>query len=187
MIITGDFNLPTSEAYSYFEHIIHANELTQLVTLPTRLNNILDLIFTNNKGFISEVKVEDLHISDHRMISAKLTELRPVYPEKVISFRDFKNANFEKLGKDICDIEVLPTTSSTTVLVQDLTSCLLKIFDKHVPIVNKTIIIKPKQIFPSNETLKMKLERDFAYKTIRVQPTEDNVNHYKQLRRMLKN
>jgi hypothetical protein len=37
--------------------IVNKNNLTQVVREPTRGNNILDLMFTTNPGFISSIEV----------------------------------------------------------------------------------------------------------------------------------
>jgi len=148
IIITGDFNLPTSDAYSYFEHILHSNSLKQLVTLPTRLNNILDLFMTNNPEIISELNIEEPHISDHKMVVARITVKRPDYKQTEISFRDFKRANFENLGSDICNIAVLPMSMSSSDMIQSVTVSLLELFDRHVPLISKTITEYPKKSLP---------------------------------------
>jgi hypothetical protein len=97
IIITRDFNLPNSNAYSYFEHILYTHSLKQLVELPTRGENILDLFITNNTNIIADLRIEEPHVSDHRMVVAKVIVPRPVYPTKKITFRDFKTVNFENL------------------------------------------------------------------------------------------
>ena len=43
------------------------NNLEQIVTEPTRENNILDLCFTNNPGLVQNLEVEP-GISDHNMV-----------------------------------------------------------------------------------------------------------------------
>jgi len=153
IIITGDFNLPCSNSYSYFEHILHANLLKQLVELPTRLGNILDLFVTNNTDVIANINVVEPHISDHRMVVATVIVPRISYPTKKIFFRDFKKVNFELLGQDILKVEAPPSTETTTSLVQNFTSRILDIFNAHAPLTTKTITEYPKKLSPSNETL----------------------------------
>jgi hypothetical protein len=45
--------------------------LEQFVTVPTRLNNILDLFFANNTELVRELSVEDTVLSDHRLINVR--------------------------------------------------------------------------------------------------------------------
>ena len=47
--------------------IVNENDLTQVVREPTRVNNILDLMFTTNPGLISSVEVHP-GMSDHNVI-----------------------------------------------------------------------------------------------------------------------
>ena len=52
---------------------MYDNFLVQTVLEPTRGHNILDLIFTTNEEFISEVEIGDcLASSDHRVVSCKV-------------------------------------------------------------------------------------------------------------------
>ena len=186
IIITGDFNLPSSNTYSYFEHILHSYSLTQIVNLPTRQENILDLFITNNTNVITNISIEEPHISDHRMIVAKLVIPRPVYTKKKITFRDYKNVNFEELGKEICKLEVPNSQITTSTLVQNFTASILQIFDTHAPFKTTTITDFPKKICPSNETLEKKAWRDKSYRSAIADPTEDNVNRYAKLNKEVK-
>jgi len=188
VFITGDFNLPTSLSYSYFEHILHSHSLWQLVNQPTRLENLLDLFITNNRdiNIISEVKVEEPHISDHRMLISSITIPRPECKKKNITYRDFKNANYESLGLDICNILVPGPEENTTTLVHALTSNLLCLFDKYVPVVTKKITERSKALCLSEETLLTKTQRDIAYKTATQDPTVENVNTYNLLNKSVK-
>ena len=53
--------------------IVHKYALNQVVKVPTRLENILDLIFVNNIDIIDHIEtIENLLVTDHRMIVAHL-------------------------------------------------------------------------------------------------------------------
>ena len=65
-IIVGDFNLPLYNwndntfpnylsTYCEFENSLCQNSLIQLITFPTRNNNLLDLFLTNNPMIISKI------------------------------------------------------------------------------------------------------------------------------------
>ena len=47
--------------------------LEQLVVKPTRENNVLDLIFTNDENFISDICISKTGISDPNLINASLS------------------------------------------------------------------------------------------------------------------
>lgn len=78
IIVAGDFNTPDlkwddlettncSSNSERFLEIIDEHGLTQLVKEPTRENNIIDLVLTNNDNIINNVKVVP-GISDHGMV-----------------------------------------------------------------------------------------------------------------------
>ena len=82
MLLTGDFNAPSIEweevsiqpnpEYGYalnqcLVNIINDHDLTQVNKSPTRLNAMLDLVFTTNPDLVSEVRVET-GMSDHDII-----------------------------------------------------------------------------------------------------------------------
>lgn len=83
LIITGDFNLPiidwsldlikggSSSDRSQALHLqafVQDFFLTQIITMPTRQNNILDLFFTNNEDIIYNYEVDITNLSDHNLI-----------------------------------------------------------------------------------------------------------------------
>ena len=95
IVILGDLNFPHLKWNSYEDTVIPTIsggttedqiqaekllELTdslfleQLVVNPTRGNNILDLIFTNDENFISDISITKSGISDHNLITATLSE-----------------------------------------------------------------------------------------------------------------
>ena len=78
-----------------------------MVNVPTRGNNILDLVLCNNDQLISDVKTESTDISDHDMVSVLLSfnpgvmeEAHATYLDEM-NFRalDFNQADFPRLNK----------------------------------------------------------------------------------------
>ena len=82
------------------------NFLSQYINTPTRLNNILDLVLTNDMDLIKDVEVKDTDLSDHRMITVKSTfvlEHKPE-PKKVFEPHTFRNLNLYKADyKKLCE------------------------------------------------------------------------------------
>ena len=104
-----DFNLPLLKwdggapedldhpMYNVFRGFMETNLLSQMVSCPTRGNNVLDLILTNRPDYVSTISAEDLGISDHKLVSCTLsfncTECSiPDNREK----KDFAGLNFMK-------------------------------------------------------------------------------------------
>ena len=85
IIMCGDFNMPTvdwcNNKYTggtkdsniqikiLFE-FMNKYSLSQMVKVPTRLNNTLDLLLTNNQELIMDIQSFDTTISDHRIMIA---------------------------------------------------------------------------------------------------------------------
>ena len=123
LFITGDFNLPqvdweslqirsggTSESNLSAQRLLNFMStylLSQMVTVPTRGCNILDLVLCNNERQISDVKAEATDISDHDMVIVLLSfnpgvmeESHATYLDEM-NFRalDFNQADFPRLNK----------------------------------------------------------------------------------------
>ena len=90
ILFIGDFNLPkinwesvrpagrTSNEKAQAEILLtfmNENSMTQLVNEPTRGNNILDLVITNNTKMIHSVQCSPTTISDHNIIFVKFQKL----------------------------------------------------------------------------------------------------------------
>ena len=80
-ILTGDFNLPDidwslnlgSPSSAIFRDCFADNFLTQVVTVPTRGGNILDLFLINDVTLVSSISVDECLLgSDHRSVSIRL-------------------------------------------------------------------------------------------------------------------
>lgn len=84
-IILGDMNFPTIDWFSTgescrlygsareFYHFCNEHALTQLVTIPTLGNNILDVVLSNNLDIVHDVNtLAPFSTSDHRAVSFQL-------------------------------------------------------------------------------------------------------------------
>ena len=79
IIMLGDFNLPTMSwsqpgdcfIYRIFCPFVESLFLQQFVNLPTRKNNILDLVFCNSE-LIGSIDIYDTFISVHCLLTVIL-------------------------------------------------------------------------------------------------------------------
>ena len=127
--MTGDFNFPalnwstntisggcldTKEQALALLEFISDHCLIQHIDVPTRGNNILDLILTNNEEIIHSITVTDTALSDHKLIIAKSNiyskQSMEIPLKNTPNIRSFKHLNFfqqtNKLGsnkKQYCD------------------------------------------------------------------------------------
>ena len=110
VIINGDFNLPNAnwdepsiyggtladrlQANALF-NLVDELILKQIVNSATRGRNILDLFFTNNEEIISNLRVEDTVMSDHRLLMIETTlENWPIKPTHSKDYSSFSTLNF---------------------------------------------------------------------------------------------
>ena len=124
VILAGDFNLPninwhsdtdvTNEGTSYeFLEILKDYYLTQVNSIPTRGNNVLDLIITSipDKVKVRETLSPEISgiVTDHDVISFEI-DINPARPPKTTRvIYDYKNANFKGLraalaSSNLCDL-----------------------------------------------------------------------------------
>lgn len=124
-VIVGDFNLPKINWNSLtspnivgerFLDFMHDSYLTQLVDKPTRNENILDLILTNENDLVNDVTVDcNLGTSDHHSLSFVINRDNKMVETNNKLFPNFKLANFDLLRKTLKQIdwaEIWQTDSS---------------------------------------------------------------------------
>lgn len=129
IIIMGDFNFPninwkditiqpkTKDQTLQCEQLLHfmsVNLSSQLVPEPTRKENILDLLLSNNDRIFSQIKTYNTPLSDHNLIKADLlfnpmirrTQSRPPIFEP-FSFRsaDLHKTDNESLNRDLRSVD----------------------------------------------------------------------------------
>ena len=159
LFITGDFNLPnvdweslevlvggTSElnlSAQLLLNFMSTHLLTQMVNVPTRGNNILDLVLCNNDRLVTDVKAESTDLSDHNMVSVLLSfqpgvmeDAQATYLDQM-NFRslDFNRADFSELNKDFeaIDWKKLKDSGSFEEFPAKLTEQVLKVCLAKVP------------------------------------------------------
>jgi hypothetical protein len=117
IFIGGDFNLPdwdwvkdrlkpkAKEATKHrdFVELLHEFNLIQLVQKPTRLNNILDLMITNNPSIVNRTEILP-GISDHDAVFCEI-DINPSklqQPKRQIP--QYKKANWDALKEEVVNI-----------------------------------------------------------------------------------
>ena len=79
--------------------------LSQVINVPTRGNNILDLFLTNNSRIIFNTSTMDTPLSDHKLISVKLT-YNPTMPT-VRQIPEFEPGTFRAVDIHECNYDVI--------------------------------------------------------------------------------
>lgn len=128
ILVLGDFNLPhltwsdisqtqnvssnNSECTKTLTAFMDKNFLSQYIENPTRQNNILDLVLSNDVNLVKQVEVKDTELSDHRIITIKSSfGLKQNSTPKIVfephTFRNlnFYKTDFAKLNKHLKSVE----------------------------------------------------------------------------------
>ena len=107
IILNGDFNFPeikfehglipeSTQPHQILKNFADKFSLIQKIIHPTRVNNILDLVFTNNEEIFTDFSIEDYpSLSDHRLIIGHSTLKYTKNSEKITTFgNSFRTLNF---------------------------------------------------------------------------------------------
>jgi len=184
--ILGDFNLPKPKHLNYFTPILVRYNLKQLVTENTRKSSLLDLIITNRPDVASNVIVFNPHISDHCITEVTLCYKRPCFPQKTITYRDFKSIDPKALISELYNAPLKSSSSDLESIISEFNIEYLKVFDNHAPFVSKRIVMKPKRKTLSESTLLLKRERDTAYKVFKSTESDSDKEKFEELNKRVK-
>ena len=151
LIIAGDFNFhldkPGMRDTIVFMGLLEAANLQQHVTTPTHKDgHILDLLITRESTMppVTNVTVQENFFSDHSPVMFNIPVAKPPLPKKTIKFRRLKAIDQDTLRADILNSDLVKTPKDNlTELVDQYNTVLGDILDKHAPVIEKSIYIKP--------------------------------------------
>ncbi|KAK3893702.1 hypothetical protein Pcinc_002492, partial [Petrolisthes cinctipes] len=138
VIINGDFNLPNAnwhelsiyggslgdrlQANALF-NMVEDLMMRQIVDLPTRGLNTLDLFFTNNEDIISGVRTEETTMSDHKLLIVETTlEYRPMIEINGSGCSSFSTMNFFSENMDWTSMNNAITIVNWNQELKDMTT-----------------------------------------------------------------
>ena len=150
-ILLGDFNIhvddPSDRFALQFLSGIDSLGFTQHINEPThQAGHTIDLLLTKAQvDVIRDVKLLSSLPSDHSALLASVNLARPQNPKKEVSFRKFRSIDMDSLRADINrSFHPLPVSQCPSEMVHHYNSRLNTLVDKHAPLQNKTITIRPK-------------------------------------------
>jgi len=138
-IICGDFN----DLRFKLKNFEISNSLSQLVKVPTRKSEILDLIYvpTSLQGRYNTAEVKSpLGRSDHNVIL--LTPRSKTVHRNKIKIRDFSSKNMAKFGEMLVCIDwnkTLPINSDIDIMTNNYNLVLFSLYDKCFPLKTVTL------------------------------------------------
>ena len=152
-ILTGDFNfrsinwqlnLGSSDKELMFLEIVNNNSLQQLVDSPTRGDNILDLVLTNNIDMVDKITIEEpFSTSDHNCVKTLFNLPSSRTNEQHRKVYLYSEGDYPSLNEDIRDMNWAELLSSESIEENWTTfkSIYSDLVEKHIP--SKTV--KPGQ------------------------------------------
>lgn len=193
IVLSGDFNCPdvdwaetggpfrANDSQKQIRDALSDATLSQLVTTPTRGNNILDLVCSSHPGLICDLTVTPA-FSDHHGISFSL--LRKLTPPKVnpVPTFNWKRADWDAMRPALerfsQDYDQQAPMRSLEDNWSSIKSTLLQTMGNHVPKSVKRSRAKP---LP-RDVIQLCRQRDRAYRLLRLSPTPENRRRYNSLR-----
>ena len=202
-MVLGDFNMPDMDwpndtvkhsckfksLYDDFiDNLTHFN-LEQMVKIPTREQNILDLLLTNHPSKVHETKsLPSLSTSDHEIVfhEINLPIGRPIQPKRKIKI--YRKANWEQFKTDL-NLYYNNTfkhldNSNPNILWDSFKSELAKLSETHIP----TKMTKPRVDLPwlTNGIKRIIHKRDKLYAKIKKSKVNPKLENMKKKFKTLK-
>ena len=149
--LLGDFNLPKidwqlqtptldCEYQTFYSDCLQTFSdclLEQMVTSPTRGQNILDLFFTTNPTLVLSVSIQP-GLSDHDIVLAEIKSRPELIKQVPRDIPLYKKADWDQLKQSMRDLflelQSIPATTDSQVLWDKFAGRLQQEIDKHIPI-----------------------------------------------------
>ena len=176
LLIGGDMNIhlnnDTDQHCHSFLSLLDSFNLHQLVTETThKRGNLLDVLITNEPGKCHNVKVLDVGLSDHYLITGTI-DYNPhtVTEYKTITFRKLKEIDLDAFSADLhnhilsCDLH---NENEFGTAVLSYNAALAKVLDTHAPLITKTIKDVPRAPWFDREYTDLRRKRLRAEKLYR--------------------
>lgn len=166
LLLNGDFNYHmdslASPEVARFADVIDSANLVQHVKSPThQKGHILDLVISRqSEDIVSSVSISRDLPSDHYAVVYNLNLTRPGPMKHESASRNYRNIDMDKLKQDITlsDLNV-QITSDPSCLATNYDSTIKAIIDDHAPVQSKSVTLRPRIPWFSNDLLLAKKEK----------------------------
>ena len=153
LLIVGDFNIHVDDVKcpnaSKFLSILDSFSLVQHVDFftrapPGRPAHILDLVISRSSDcFVKRCSSAGL-FSDHFSVLSHVRAHPPMRPQRIISFRKLRSIDPTQFRSDLLSLPFcLNPADNLDSLVQQYNSGLAEVLDKHAPLVQRKVTIRP--------------------------------------------
>jgi len=177
----GDFNL-RDNYINMLDEILAQLSLHQLVDVPTRQNQLLDLIITNSLHHAISIHVFDPFLSDHKLTECKITFKRPAPSRLFISSRPLHRIKVDNLISDLNKVNPVLTNHTSMSYLDLILNTINETFNIHAPINTKNIPIKQKKKFISAQTKLLMRRRNSSYSLLKRKPSPSLSNKFTKLK-----
>ncbi len=195
MLITGDFNVHVDVEEDHdsikLRGILDRHSLQQHVRGPTHTgNHTLDLLISRaDDDLVRRMTIDSGSPSDHSILSCLVNVCRPRPSVKRIKSRSIKTINQVDFCKDIkSQLEPLSTLEDLDSLTNGYHEILSNILNKHAPVQDKEIILRPHAPWYTDSLRKAKQERRQSERrwlrtglTVHKQSYQDQCETYRSL------
>ena len=201
--VLGDFNLPkliwpeslpefkpecsTNPVYDIFLNTLNDYNFTQVVTEPTRIDNILDLFLTTNPTLITDVKCSP-GLGDHDLISAEALLKPTLQKQKPRKTMIFRKADWPKLKSKMKAYQQTFLTNHIGKTAEELWTDFTTTLDKfsHECIPSKLIQGKSSLPWVTQEIKRLIRKRDSLYTNFKKTGRLDIKTQFQTLRQQIK-
>jgi hypothetical protein len=170
ILIVGDFNFHFDVINDpdtiRLKDLLETCNLTQFVKEPTHINgHILDLVITRSTDNLVESTKVDCFISDHKAVHCQLNLQKPEHAKKHTTYRKLKQINQKDFALDVSESDLIKNPKSDlSALIDQYNTTLNSLLDKHAPLKQRTVTIRPSNPWYTDEIseakkLRKRLER----------------------------
>ena len=191
LLMFGDFNLHVDDVCDQYANtfldLISSFGLKQHVLGVTHdLGHTLDLVITRStEDIVSNFEINDPALSDHNPVHFKLSILsidKPSFIRKEIVYRKWKSVDSTEFSADICQSSLHTSSAhNITDLVKQYNTVLGELADKHAPIITRTVTVRPRASWYTDEIASGKyLRRKLEHKWLNSKLTVDYMAYKQQ-------
>ncbi|XP_074029255.1 uncharacterized protein [Leptinotarsa decemlineata] len=153
LLAAGDINinlLTHDRRSQLLTDFINSFDLYQVIEKPTRITahsqSLIDIVLVSDKERILDVDVYDIQgISDHMSVMCKINASVSSRRVKMVSFRDYRNFDFDLFRLDVLNIQwdLIYQFDNVDCMVSFLNDNILNLFEKHAPSQTKRVTKPP--------------------------------------------
>ena len=196
-IISGDFNIDSLNTSTFNNHRLikslksmHMSQVVCGITRPVS-STCLDHVYTSHPDQITRVYLPNIELADHIpiFICRKYSKIKKDPTNSLITYRDFKNVNHDKLLEELSEApwDTAFVFDNVDDVLASLESLVNGVLDNHLPIKQKRVKKLVQPALMNGETVQSIIKRDQLLKKARNSNLPDDWATYKRKKREVTN